>query len=177
VVRILSRLIALALALGLVVGAVLVAVEIVVAELGREPWVIPYDRWYQSARTNDWSSPSTRRLALVLVVAGLILLLLQLARRRPTALSMETAASTHSADLNRRGIERSLVRAVSRVDGVASAKAKISRSRTRVTASSNRRLPGDLEARVTQAAEKRLAALQLASPPALSVRLDSRGPQ
>ncbi len=176
-VRVLSRLIALAVALGLVVGGVLVAVEIAVAELGREPWVIPYDQWYQSARTNAWSSPSTRRLALVLAAVGLLLLLLQLARRRPTALSMERGVSTHSADLHRKGIERSLVRAVSRVDGVASAKAKISSSRTRVTASSNRRLPGDLEARVTQAAEQRLAALRLASPPALSVTLHSRGPR
>ncbi len=67
------------------------------------------------------------------------------------------------------------MRAVSRVDGVASAKARISSKRTRVTASSNRRLPGDLEARVTRAAEERLSALRLASPPPLSVRLDSRG--
>jgi hypothetical protein len=175
--RILSRLIALALALGLVVGGVLIAVEIVVAEIGREPWVIPYDRWYRSARTNAWSSPSTRQLALVLVVAGLLLLLLQLARRRPRALAMETGPSVHSADLNRKGIEQSLERAVNRVDGVSSAKARISSSRTRITASSGRRLPGDLEARVKQAAEQRMAALKLASPPPLSVTLQSPGPR
>jgi hypothetical protein len=175
--RILSRLIALALALSLVVGGILVAVEIVFAELGRDPLVIPYDQWYRSARVNAWSSSSTKQLALVLAVAGLLLLLLQLGRRRPTALPMEKGASVHSADLNRRGIERSLERAVNRVDGVASAKAKITRSRTRITASSNRRLPGDLEARVKQAAEQRLAALKLAGPPALSVTLRSPGPR
>ena len=87
---------------------------------------------------------------------------------------MEAGGSTHRADLNRRGIERSLVRAVSRVDGVASAKARISNNRARVTASSNRRLPGDLQARVTRAAEERMAALRLAHPPALSVRLQTR---
>ncbi len=90
--RVLSRLIALAVALGLFVGGIVVAVEIVFAEIGREPWVIPYDEWYESARINAWSSPSTRRLALALVVAGLLLLLLQLARRRPTALAMEMGA-------------------------------------------------------------------------------------
>lgn len=175
--RIVSRLIALALAVGLVVGGVLVAVEIVIAEIGRAPWVLPYDQWYESARTNAWSSPSTRQLALVLAVAGLLLLLLQLARRRPRALALETGSSDHSADLHRRGIERSLVRAVTRVDGVSSATAKISSSRTRVTASSTRRLPGDLEARVKQAAEQRMAAFKLASPPALSVTLHSPGPR
>jgi len=173
--RILSRLIALALALGLLVGGVLIAVEIVVAEIGRDPWVIPYDRWYRSARTNSWSSPSTRQLAIVLVAIGIILLLLQLARRRPAALALERGGSAHSADLNRRGVERSLVRTVTRVDGVSSATAKISKNRTQVTASSNRRLPGDLEARVKTAAEQRLSALRLADPPALSVRLHSRG--
>ncbi|MBA2750943.1 MAG: hypothetical protein H0U41_01725 [Actinobacteria bacterium] len=175
--RIVSRLIALALALGLVVGGVLVAVEIVIAEIGRAPWVIPYDQWYESARTNAWSSTSTRQLALVLAVAGLLLLLLQLARRRPRALALETGSSDHTADLHRRDIERSLVRAVTRVDGVSSATAKISNSRTRITASSTRRLPGDLEARVKQAAEQRMAAFKLASPPALSVTLHSPGPR
>ncbi|MDP8975025.1 MAG: DUF6286 domain-containing protein [Actinomycetota bacterium] len=175
--RILSRLLALALALSLVVGGVLVAVEIVLAEIGRDPWVIPYDQWYRSARVNAWSSPSTRQLALALVAAGLLLLFLQLLRRRPTALPMEKGPSIHPADLNRRGVERSLVRAVNRVDGVASAKARISNSRTRITASSNRRIPGDLEARVTRAAEERMAALRLARPPALSVTLQSPRPR
>ena len=175
--RLLSRLISLALALALVVAGVVVAVEIAMAEFRSEPWVIPYDEWYRSARVNTWSSQSTRQLALALVAAGLLLLVLQLVRRRPTALDMEAGGSTHHADLNRRGVERSLVRAVSRVDGVASAKARISRHRTRVTASSNRRLPGDLQARVTQAAEQRMAALHLARPPQLSVRLHTRGPR
>jgi hypothetical protein len=174
-VRVLSRLIALAVALALVVGGVVVAVEIAIADFRSEPWLIPYDEWYQSARVNAWSSPTTRRLALALTAAGLLLLLLHLVRRRPMVLPMEAGGSLHHADLNRRGVERSLVRAVSRVDGVASAKARISSNRTRVTASTNRRLPGDLEARVKRAAEQRLTSLRLASPPPLSVRLQSRG--
>ena len=171
--RIVSRLIAVAVALALAVGGVLVAVEIVIAEIPRDPLVIPHDRWYQSARTNAWSSATARQISIGLVAAGLALLLLQLARRRPTVLAMEAGPSGHPAALNRRGIERSLVRAVSRVDGVGSAKAKISGKRTRVTASSSRRLPGDLEARVTRAAEQRLAELRLASPPPLSVSLQN----
>ncbi len=173
--RVLSRLIALAVALALVAGCVIVAVEIVVAEVGREPWVIPHDEWYQSARTNAWSSPDARLLCLVVAAAGLVLLLLQLAKRRPTELAMETRDSKHPAALQRRGIERSLVRAVTRVDGVASAKAKLSKTKARITATSNRRLPGDLEDRITKAADRRLSALKLESPPSLTVRLSNRG--
>ena len=171
--RIFSRLIAVAVALGLAVGGVLVAVEIVIAELDREPLVIPHDEWYRTARTNDWSSGTARQISLVLLVVGAVLLLLQLARRRPAALIMEAGPTGHPAALNRRGIERSLERTVGRVDGVASAKARISSKRTRVTANSNRRQAGDLEARVTRAAEQRLAALRLANPPPLSVNLQT----
>lgn len=172
--RILSRLISLAVALALAAGGALVAVEVVVAEYGSGPWVIPYDDWYRSARTNTWSSTPARQVALALLASGLLLLFVQLARRRPVALPMEAKRSGHPALLSRRGVERSLTRTVSRVDGVATAKVKISKARARVNTTTNRRLPGDIEARVSTAAQQRLAALRLADPPQLSVRLRSR---
>jgi hypothetical protein len=172
--RILSRLIALAVALVLVVGGLLVAVEIVVAEVANGPWVIPYDEWYRNARTNGWSSTSTRQVALAMTAAGAVLLLVQLARRRPAVLEMEAKRRGQPTALSRRGVERSLERSVSKVDGVASAKVRISSKRARVTTTSHRRLPGDLEARVTAAAEQRLSALRLAQPLPLSVRLQTR---
>lgn len=173
--RVFSRLIALALALALAVAGVLVAVEIVVAELGRDPWVLPHDRWYQDARENAWSSPSVRVLFLVLALAGLVLLLVQLKKRRPQSLPMERGQGGHRVVVSRRSAERSLERAVTRVDGVAAAKARLSESRARVTASSNRRLPGDLEKRVADAAQQRLAAMRLATVPEVAVRLHHRG--
>ncbi|MDP8992854.1 MAG: DUF6286 domain-containing protein [Actinomycetota bacterium] len=173
--RILGRLVALAVSLGLVVGGALVAVEIVVAELGAGPWVIPYDRWYLSARKNAWSSASARTLFLAMAGAGLVLLVLQVVKRRPRSLPLEAGGAQHTAAVRRRGLERSLVRAVTRVDGVATAKARVSEKRARVTASSNRRLPGDLEQRVTEAARQRLAAMKLARPPEVAVRLQHRG--
>ena len=174
--RIFSRLLALAVSLALVVGGVLVAIEIVVAELGGDPWVIPYDRWYDEARENAWSSPSVRTVFLVLAVAGLVLLVVQLAKRRPHSLPMESRAGGCPVAVNRRSLERSLVRAVNRVDGVATAKARLTETRARITASSNRRLPGDLQQRVAQAAEQRLSSLNLATTPAVVVRLHHRGP-
>ena len=174
--RIVTRLVALAVSLVLAVGGVLVAVEIVVARLlGREPWVLPYDEWYADATEHAWSSPSARTLFFVVALVGLVLLLLQLVKRRPRSLPMAGGGGAHSTTVGRRGLERSLVRDVTRLDGVATAKARVSPKRARITASTNRRLPGDLEQRVTQAAQHRLAAVKLASPPEVAVRLQHRG--
>ena len=173
--RILSRLIALAVALALVVGGVLVAVEIVLAELGWQPWVVPHDQWYEEGRQNAWSSSSVRALFLALAVVGLVLLLLQATKRRPLALLMERRQDGHPVAVGRRSLEQSLVRSITRVAGVAAAKVRLSENRARVRASSNRRLPGDLEARVARAAEQRLSALKLATTPEVVVRLGHRG--
>ena len=172
--RVVNRLLAVAAALFLVVACVLVAVEIVVAELGNDPWVIPHDRWYENARAHDWSSGWSRRLFLALAALGLVLLIVQLARRRPAALPMERGRRQRPAEVSRRSIERSLGRAVGRVDGVASGKARVKRGTVRVRATSNRRQPGDLETRVGEAARQRLSSLELAHPPAVAVRLQHR---
>ncbi len=173
--RVLTRVVALALALALAVAGVLVAIEIVLAEVGKEPWVVPHDRWYQDARENAWSSPSVRVLFLVMALAGLVLLLLQVKKRRPLSLPMERRQGGHPVAVGRRSAERCLERSVTRVDGVATAKARLSESRARVTASSNRRLPGDLHKRVADTAEQRLSAMKLDPMPEVVVRLHHRG--
>lgn len=172
--RMVSRLLAVALSLALLAGGILVAVEVVVAEFGRDPWVLPHDQWYRSASETSWSASSSRWLFSGLIAAGVILLLLQLARRRPAALPLEAQNPQHPAEVRRRSVERSLARVVGRVDGVAMAKARVSPGRARVRAMTNRRLIGDLEARVSRAAEQRLASLHLAAPPPVKVRIHQR---
>ena len=171
--RVANRVAAAVLALGLLVGGLLVAVEIVVAGFDRRPWVLPHDEWYDSARTRAWESAPPRWIFIGLVVAGLLLLLLQLARRRPTTLAMAPGALP--AEVGRRGLERSLAREATRVDGVASARTRIKNERAEVVASSNRRQTGDLPPRVTQALDRRLGALGLARPPAVQVKVHGRG--
>ena len=117
-----------------------------------------------------------RVLFLVLALVGLVLLLLQLKKRRPQWLPMKASRDGHPFAVSRRSVERSLVRSVERVDGVARAKARLFDSRARITASSNRRLPGDLQERVAQTAEQRLSAMKLADPPEVVVRLTHRVP-
>jgi hypothetical protein len=172
-VRIANRVVAAVLALALVVGGLLVAVEIVVAGFDRSPWVLPHDDWYRSARTRSWDSAPPRWIFIGLVVAGLALLLLQLARRRPTALPLTPAAIP--GDVSRRSLEKALVREARRVDGVAGAKARVGGEKADVVATTNRRQEGDLPARVQAALDRRLGTLGLARPPAARVKVNARG--
>ena len=93
--KIANRVLAVAAALGLLAGGVLVAVEIALAGLGREPWIIPYDDWYSSARAEQWDSPGARSLFLAVGVAGMVLVALQLMRARPRSIPLRDCGISH----------------------------------------------------------------------------------
>jgi hypothetical protein len=171
--RVLNRVLAAVLALALLVGGLLVAVEIVVAAFGRRPWVVPHDQWYRSARGRSWQSAPPRWIFIGLVVAGMVLLFSQLARRRPRALALTPGAVP--ADLGRRSLERALVREASRIDGVAGAKARVDGDKAEVVATTNRRLTAELQPRLVTALDGRLQSLGLARPPAVRVKVHGRG--
>lgn len=170
--RVANRVVAAVLALALAVGGVLVAVEIVVAGFDRRPWVLPHDRWYTSARLRTWESAPTRWIFIGLVAAGLLLLFLQLARRRPVTLALTPGAVP--TDLGRRSLEKALVREATSVDGVAAAKAKVNDDKAEVVATSNRRQTADLEPALASALDRRIGALGLARPPAVRVKVHGR---
>ena len=171
--RIATRATAAVLALTFLVGGLIVAVEIVVAGFDRRPWVLPHDNWHRSARVRLWESAPPRWIFLGLIAGGLLLLFLQLASRRPTALALTPGAVP--ADVGRRSLERSLARAAGRVDGIAGARAKIRRERAEVIATSGRRQTDDLPPAVTQVLDRRMAAVGLARPPAVKVKVEGRG--
>ena len=170
--RIANRVLAAVLGLGLLVGGLIVAVEIVVAGFDRRPWVLSHDDWYRSARLRTWESAPPRWIFIGLVTAGLLILFLQLARRRPTALALTPGAVP--ADVGRRSLEKSLAREAARVDGIAAAKAKVREDKAEVVASSNRRQTDDLQPVVSEALDRRMAAIGLARPPAVRVKVQGR---
>lgn len=170
--RVANRVLAAVLGLGLLVGGLIVAVEIVVAGFDRRPWVLPHDDWYRSARLRTWDSAPPRWIFIGLVAAGLALLFIQVARRRPTALALSPGAVP--ADVGRRSLERSLAREARRLDGIAAAKARVGKDKAEVVASSNRRQTDDLEPVVSHALDQRMAAIGLARPPAVRVKVQGR---
>ena len=162
--RVANRALAAALALTLLVGGLLIAAEIVVAGFGAEPWLLPHDRWYRSGVDNAWSSPASRWFFVAVTTAGVALLALQVARRRPEALPLQTGHRTGAVEVSRRSLERSLERAARRVDGVASAKARMSPSRAHIVAKRDSLAGADLRASVAEAARNQLRALGLPEP-------------
>lgn len=170
--RVVNRIVAAVLALALLAGGVLVAAEIVVAAFGRDPWVVPHDRWYRSLLDHSWDDDASRWVFIGLVAAGLALLALQVARRRPGTLPLSAGGAP--ADLGRRSLERSLVRSATSVDGVSRAKVRVSPDRADVKAVTNRRQVAEVEPRLSQAVEQRVRALGLARKPQVKVHVEGR---
>ena len=168
-----NRVLAAVIGLLLLVGGLLTAIEIAVAYAGGGPWIVPYDQWYQRARSHAWESDAVRGLFIVMTAVGLALLILQLVRRAPATVAIRPDADGEATyAVRRRTVERSLVRSAEQVDGVESARARIDRRSIRVSARSNRRLPGDLRTRLEHAVQERVRSLELETEP--RVRLNVR---
>lgn len=173
-VRSTNRVVSALLALALVVGGVVVAVEIVLAALERGHWLLPHGTWLASARETTWEDRSARLLFLALVLLGLALVLLELARRRPPALEMASRSGGVRADLERRGIERWLATRLADVDGATAVKAKIGTRAVDVTAATPQREVAEVQQRLERTAQDHLNQLDLARPLAARAKVTSR---
>ncbi len=156
--RIVNRVLAVAAALGLAAGGVVVIIEIALASAGRGPWLVPYDSWYRSARTNHWDSSGARTLFLALALAGAIMVILQVVKPRPRSIPLEPGVAR--AGVARRSLERALARTVGNETGVATATARIRRRRARVVAATVAP-PDELRPRLEEAAHAHLRDLGL----------------
>ena len=174
--RILNRFVSALLALVLLVGGLLVALEIVSAAFGRDdPLVLPWDRWFQDATTTAWSDPDVRIASAALVAAGVLLLLLEVARRRPTAVPLASDDAAVSAELDRHGLEDWLGQRLRGVQGVSAAKARITRSGATVRAETTAPETGRLRDELRVEAARALDELQLAKPLPVKVNVQSKG--
>lgn len=171
--RIANRVLSAALALCLLVGGLLVAAEVVAGVAGWGPWLVPYDRWERSARTTPWSDGSIRLLFAALVAAGLVLLVVQVGRRRPEALAVTGGKGDVEASLDRRGVERWLADKLERVEGVTDVRARVGRKDVRLRVGTVSPHTGATEQRVSEATERHLR--ELHAEPRLRPRVDVRG--
>ena len=156
--RIVNRVLAVAAALALAAGGVLVTAEIVLAGLGQGPWILPYEDWFSSARTNRWDSSGPRALFLGLALAGGLLIALQMVRARPRSLPLEDGRAR--AGISRRSLEQALARAACSQPGVATATARVRRHRARLEAGTFRP-PDEMRPELEETARARLRDLGL----------------
>lgn len=168
-----NRILAAVAGLLFLVGGLLAAVEIAIAYVGGHHWLVPYDEWYRHARSNSWESGGPRGIFIALTALGVVLVVLQLVRRRPVTLPMRS--DTHTTyEVRRRSFERSLARRAEHVDGVTSARATVDRRSVRIHARSNRRLPGDVKAQLEHAISAGVQHLELEPQPRVRVGLRLR---
>ena len=173
--RIIDRIVAGIVALALLVGGVLLALEIALQAAGREePWVLPWDTWYREGTDTLWSDPTVRAVCIGLLVAAVLLLVLQFARRRPSALPVRQRAEAVHVDLDRRGLENWLEARLGKVDGVASLKVRALRRKLRVRADAVSRDAAPIERRLHEVATNEIAELDLVQPPSVDVDVRPR---
>lgn len=173
--RLLNRLLAALLSLALIGVGVLVVIDVVAQRLGKSPVLVDWPRVYDWARRTPWQQGSVRVACVLLALAGLLLLAAELKRSRPNRLA--TRSETTDAAYTRRGVAGAIRSAVNEVDGISSAAVSVSRRKVKVAATTAGLQPftaESLRAPATAAAQHRLDALELQSPPALSVDVSTR---
>lgn len=171
-----DRLVAVLLGLALLVLGVLVPVEIVhSAVLGRTgELLLPWQTLTRFFTGHDWSTSPVLALSIVVALAGLVLLVFELKRRRPGLLTLTTSDEHLTAGTTRRSVQRALAARAQDVDGVSGASATVRRGRASVAATTGRRDPGDLQQTLSEQLTAWLDSLGLVRPPRLRVRLTAK---
>jgi hypothetical protein len=171
-----DRLAALLLGLFLLVLGVLVPAEIIhSAVLSRTgELLLPWQALTRFFTGHDWSTSPVLAASIVTALVGLVLLVLELKRRRPGLLTLVTEDDTVTAGTTRRSVQRALAARAQDVDGISGASATVRRGRATVAATTGQRDPGDLQERLTGQLTGWLDGLGLVKVPRLRVRLTSR---
>ena len=140
------------LSLALTASFVSIAIEVALAP-ARPRRADPWRDRYQTLRTTTWDATGTGSASASWPAAGVVLLFLQVWRRRPVALPLDQQPQFAPATVHRRQLERALTGDTSHIDGVASSRVKAKRRRVEVDARTNRINPGDLEQRLYSTVE------------------------
>ena len=159
--RLVNRILATLLALALVAGAVIALVEIVLAALGRSPWLVPYPDWSTWLSEQTFESAAVRAVLIGLVALGLVLVVLAVRRGRPGSVPLPTTTESVRVTASRRGLERTLTTAATRPEGISAARVRAGRRSARVKVTTDLRDPGDLRGAVVGSVTDRLAELGL----------------
>ena len=171
---VINRFAAAALAIALALVSLWGLVEIVLAQSGRPPWLLDIDETEAWLMSTPWSDALIVTIGAGLMVLGLGLVLLGLRRGRPDEVAMVSSAEAVTVAASRRSIDRALVHAAERQDGVQEASAKVGRRSARVVARTPMSNTAEVEERVSTAVRQRLDDLALASPPKPRVKIERK---
>ena len=149
--RIANRLIAFIVAAAIFVVGVIVIVEVIAARSGAQPVIIGWHSILRWGQRNTWKASSVELACVITALAGLLLVLPQLRRRRPTRLTVESSDATDAA-LTRKGVVVTVRGAVEEVEGISGSRVKVGHRRIQVNATSS--AASDETAQLTKTAVK-----------------------
>ena len=157
-----NRILAALLALVLLLGGLLAASEIVLAQLGRGPWLVPHAQWSAWLGRRTLADGLVRAAMVGLVVVGVLLMLAALRRGKPHHLTLPSTIEGVQVTASRRGVERSLREAGSRISGVRAVEVRAGRRTVKVRAHTASRGEGQVQQQLTDTVAARLQQLGLA---------------
>lgn len=174
--KLINRLLAVLLALALLTLGVLVIVEIAWVLLfgGTQQVLLPYPAVTDYLAGLTWDSRPARAILIGAVILGGLLLLFELRRRKPGLVTLASSGGSVTSGADRRSLERAVAAAATDLDGIRTAVARVTSRRATVSAVAGPRDSTGLGERLTAHLQSWLDGAQLASPPALSVKVQQR---
>jgi hypothetical protein len=174
-VRILLRLIVALLGLIVAAAGFVLAVEVGWAwwRPGHGSLLVPWRQWLVRAHQLNWTSGQVRLTAVIVAVAGLVLLLLAVAARRARRVPLDEQSADLTVVTTPRSLARLVGRAVRAEDGVNSASVTATRRRVRIKAVSRLNTKQELTPRLTETARQAVADLPLPRTPKVRVAVTS----
>jgi len=155
----------------LVAAAGLIAiVEVVAAAAGGGYLVVDWPRWARALGSTAWSARAVRAGAFIVMLLGLLLLALALARGAPRRLTTRWGGARAGVFVDRRGLARALRARALAVDGVDGARVRIGARTADVRLRLRDRAAGGAASRAAVAVRRELDAVGLVRPPRLVVR-------
>jgi hypothetical protein len=173
--RFVNRVLGAVVAIAVVAIGVLLVIEVISASFNGDPLVVHWHVMLRWARRTTWDASIVQSTCVLLAVIGVVLLVLELKRRRPKRFRVRSDAT--DAAFTRRALKAAVQAAVADVDGISESSASVGRRRIKVRATMAgvaRHTADELEAPVRAAADSRLQSLELDPTPRLITHVVAR---
>lgn len=115
--RVANRIASALLGLALLALGLLAVTEAILALAGRSP-LLPLDDWYERLTTETYAGLAVRLVSIGLIVLGVLILLAELRRWRPTEVDLRSGEERGHWRIQRRSLENQVTYAVNTVAGV-----------------------------------------------------------
>lgn len=170
--RAFNRIVAALFALAIVGAGGLTAAEVVVARTtwAHVPLIVPYNDWLTTLKQHSWHQTYVVLISIGVLLVGLLLILASL-RGGEKQIPLTADRDDVAASTSPRALARTLSNEAAMIDGIDSTSAKASRRKVKVRARVRLGEPTVVAPQVGDAVRARLAALPLAKPPRLSVKV------